>query len=104
MRPELALSGNRLKLAGEFVYYSERFADIANRQRLPAYGLVNASLAWQPSERLALALEASNLTNTLGLTEGNPRSGSFDNALDPAGYFFARPEFGRTLRLTVTLR
>jgi hypothetical protein len=32
-------------------------------------------------------------------TEGNPRNGSFDAGSSTGQYFFARPEFARTVRL-----
>ncbi|GAM07598.1 TonB-dependent receptor plug [Novosphingobium sp. MBES04] len=104
LRPELSLFNGAWQLGLEFVHYSQRFADIANMQRLPAYSLVNASIAWKPNASFSLTLDATNLTNSLGLTEGNPRAGSFDNSIGQGGYFFARPEFGRTLRVTLTIR
>jgi hypothetical protein len=48
-------------------------------------------------------LNGTNLTNSLGLTEGNPRMGSFDAGGMNARYFLARPEFGRTVRATYRL-
>lgn len=95
--PSLHLLRDRLRMDVEFVHYSDRFADVANSQRLPAYSLINANLTAQVTGHLAVALHATNLTDTLGLTEGNPRVGSFD-AGGSTGYFLARPEFGRTVR------
>lgn len=99
--PSLSLFGGRLRLGIEAVHYSGRFADIANNQRLPAYDLLNANMTAQLSPRLSLALHGANLTNSLGLTEGNPRVGSFDTGATTSGYFLARPEFGRSLRATL---
>ena len=100
--PSLHLLNDRLRVEMDLVHYSRRFADVANTQRLPAYSLVNAAITAQLMPHVALALHASNLTNALGLTEGNPRLGSFD-AGGSTGYFLARPEFGRTVRATATL-
>ena len=53
--------------------------------------------------RLTLALHATNLTNALGLSEGNPRAGSFDAGGSAPAYLMARPEFGRAVRATVSV-
>ncbi|SFJ01009.1 Outer membrane receptor proteins, mostly Fe transport [Sphingomonas sp. NFR04] len=102
--PSLVLFGGDLRLASEIVHYSERFADIANTQRLPPFSLLNLHVDAQLSERLKLVVRITNLTNTLGLTEGNPRGGSFNADGRGSGYFFARPEFGRALRATIIVR
>lgn len=99
--PSLNLFAGRLRIAPEFVHYSDRFADIANTQRLPSFSLVNIDMNARISDRLTLALHATNVTNTLGLTEGNPRAGSFDAGGMGTSYFLARPEFGRALRATL---
>ncbi len=75
-------------------YYGRRFTDDANTGVLPAYFLMNARVSL-PMGKIALALNATNLFNTIGLTEGNPR---VDNTLDPRNYFFmARPVLGRAV-------
>jgi outer membrane receptor protein involved in Fe transport len=102
--PGIALLAGRVRVATEFVHYAGRFADIANTQRLPPFSLVNLNLDAQLAARLRLTVRVTNLTNVLGLTEGNPRAGSFDAGLQGTRYFFARPEFGRTLRATLTIR
>lgn len=101
--PSLQLMGDRLRLGTELVYYSARYADIANSQRLPAYGLVNVTLNARIADHVTLALSGTNITNALGLTEGNPRAGSFD-AGGMASYFLARPEFGRSIRVTLSMK
>lgn len=100
--PSLNLLAGRLRIGVELVHHSDRFADIANTQRLPPFSLVNADVNARITDHLSLALHATNLTNTLGLTEGNPRAGSFD-AGGMGSYFLARPEFGRAFRLTLSL-
>jgi outer membrane receptor protein involved in Fe transport len=100
--PSLTLFDGRLRLDADFVHHSARFADIANSQRLPSFSLINLDANATLTPRLNVALHVTNLTNTLGLTEGNPRAGSFDvNGM--GSYFLARPEFGRTVRATLSL-
>lgn len=103
LAPSLNLIGGKLRIGAELMHYSSRFADIANSQRLPAFSLLNASVDAALNDRVSLALNATNLTNALGLTEGNPRVGSFDAGGMSNSYFLARPEFGRSIRATLSL-
>jgi len=101
--PSLHLFDDRLRVAVDLVHYSDRYADIANSQKLPAYSLINLNFAMQVDSRVGIALHGTNITDALGLTEGNPRLGSFD-AGGSFGYFLARPEFGRTVRAILNVR
>ncbi|MBY8828013.1 TonB-dependent receptor domain-containing protein [Hephaestia mangrovi] len=100
--PSLHLLNDRLRIGADFVHYSHRFADVANSQRLPAYSLINLDMEAQLDRHIKLSVHATNITNVLGLTEGNPRVGSFD-AGGSTGYFLARPEFGRTVRVILNV-
>ncbi|WP_343615321.1 TonB-dependent receptor [Novosphingobium sp.] len=101
--PSLVLLAERVRVGVDIIHYSARFADIANSQRLPPFSLVNIHASARVNDHLMVTLNGTNLTNALGLTEGNPRMGSFDAGGMSGGYFLARPEFGRTLRATVNL-
>jgi outer membrane receptor protein involved in Fe transport len=101
--PAVNLFEGRVRAELEVEHYTKRFPDIANSQKLPAYTLLNLNARAQVTEFLAFGLNVSNLTNELGLTEGNPRAGSFQTGDSNAEYFLARPVFGRTVRATVTL-
>ncbi len=62
---------------------------------LPAYNYMNVSLAYYiPSEAVTFTLGVTNLYQSLGLEEGNPRASSVGN------YFLARPILPRRLTLT----
>lgn len=83
-------------------YVGRRFVDSLNTTRLPAYATVDAGLGVEV-DRLNLQLTGSNLFNEVGLTEGNPRLDTITGqGTDVA--IFARPIFGRTLRLEATYR
>lgn len=101
--PGLELWSGRLRIGADFIHYSARYADVANSQRLPAFSMINAQLTARLTDQTTLTLSGTNLTNSLGLTEGNPRMGSFDAGGMSSRYFLARPEFGRTVRATVRL-
>lgn len=101
--PSLTLLDGGLRLSADFVHYSARYADIANTQRLPAFSMVNLAVEATPAAHVKVSIHVSNLTNALGLTEGNPRAGSFDTGDTANGYFLARPEFGRRFLMTFGL-
>jgi hypothetical protein len=46
----------------------------------------------------------ANLTNEIGLTEGNPRAGQFISGDAGARYYLARPVLGQSWRAAVTVR
>jgi hypothetical protein len=78
---------------------ASHYSDIANQQVLPAYYTLDAGLVAQIGRRFEVRLQGSNLTDQLGLTEGNARvvlgSGSgISNGLE-----MARPIFGREAQL-----
>lgn len=101
--PGVNLFDGRLRAEVEVEHYTKRYPDVANSQELPAFTLVNLNARAQVTDFLALGVNVTNLTNELGLTEGNPRAGSFNTGDPTAEYFLARPVFGRTVRASVTL-
>jgi len=65
---------------------------------LPAYQTWDFFSEFTMNEQLSLQLEIKNLTNTLGLTEGNPRDDL--NHQDPL--FYGRPIFGRNIKVALS--
>lgn len=102
--PGINLFDGRLRAELEVEHYTKRFPDVANSQELPAYTLLNINARAQATEWLELGVNVMNLTDELGLTEGNPRAGSFNTGDPTAQYFLARPVFGRTVRVTAGVR
>lgn len=77
-------------------YTGDRFSDPENRQLLPNYYQLDAGVALDVSERLRFQVTANNLTNEIGLTEGNVRAiGS-----QGGGVILARPILGRSFRFS----
>jgi len=81
----------------------KRFADLANSVALPAYTTWNAAFRYELTSKLSLNASIQNITNTIGLTEGNPRGGTtaFQEATG-SNYFFARPILGRNAVVSLT--
>jgi outer membrane receptor protein involved in Fe transport len=68
--------------------------------KLPAYDVLSANLRWSPLEQLTLYVRGENLLNEVGLTEGNPRAGSFVSGEVGSPFFVGRPIYGRNFRFS----
>lgn len=87
------------KVFATYAYTGERFGDVQNQQPLPAYATLDAGVVANIDD-LELRLTGTNLTNTIGVTEGNARVvGSGSNA---QGVFIGRPIFGRGIQVSIT--
>jgi len=80
-----------------FSYYGEKFQDNENEATLPAYSMINAGASFK-HKNIVFAVDASNLTNAIGLTEGDPRVSPDASAQ----YYMARPILGRTIKFSVS--
>ena len=98
--PGVNLLDGKARIELPIEYYSARFADIANTQSLPAYTVLNLNARWSLNDAVSVSIAGTNLTNEIGLTEGNPRAGQFISGDAGARYFTARPILGRTFRVT----
>ncbi|WP_417623228.1 TonB-dependent receptor domain-containing protein [Paremcibacter congregatus] len=83
-------------------YLGKRFSDLENALKLPAYTTIDAGIRLDVMDNMTLQVNATNLTNAIGLTEGNPRSGFNQSAND--GIYYARPILGRSFTGAVTYR
>lgn len=101
--PAVNLFDDRLRAELEVEHYTKRYPDVANSQELPSFTLLHFNARAFVTEQVTLGFNASNLTNEVGLTEGNPRAGSFNTGDPTAEYFLARPVFGRTFRASLSV-
>jgi iron complex outermembrane recepter protein len=85
-----------------YKYVGRIFADSGNGIALPAYGVTSVGVTINATENLTVALNADNIFNVVGLTEGNPRQGQTQNA--SSGFFYARGIVGPTYGGSVTLK
>jgi iron complex outermembrane receptor protein len=72
-----------------------RYSDIANQQILPAYYTLDAGLVAHLGEHFEIRLLGTNLTNQIGLTEGNARTALGAGSGITTDFEMARPIFGR---------
>lgn len=77
-----------------YKYIGKIYADNGNGLALPSYGVTSAGLTFNISDNVQANINADNIFNVLGLTEGNPRAGQTQAITD--GYFYARGIVGRT--------
>ena len=98
--PTAMLFADRVRVSLTWSKVGRRFADDANSIELPGFHKLDASLQIDLPRRWKLVLSGDNLTNSAGLTEGNPRT---DLSGDPPGTFYmARPLFGRSWHAAIS--
>lgn len=102
--PGVNLLDGRLRAQVEVQYYGKRFSDLANSLVIPDYTMLNAQVRFNLNDHLSFYAYGTNLTNEIGLTEGNPRAGQFISGETGARYYLARPELGRAFRAAVLYR
>ncbi len=97
IRPSVDL--NNLNLFVSLRYFGDRYADDANNNKLPAWSALYAGASYRMGQ-FTLSVNGSNLTNTIGLTEGNPRAGQVIGAVKDI--YMARPIMGRSFIASLT--
>jgi iron complex outermembrane recepter protein len=93
-------SEGELTLYATVAYVGDRFSDVQNQQSLPAYTEIDAGVTWDVNDRVQVQLVGDNLTDEIGLTEGNPRA----LGAQGSGVILARPILGRSVRFSVGYR
>jgi outer membrane cobalamin receptor len=84
-----------LKVFAAVSYVDMRYSDPENLQVLPAYTTLDAGVIAKIGPHLEVRVQGTNLTDELGLTEGNSRTLS---AGISTGFEMARPIFGREVQ------
>lgn len=80
-------------------WVGERAANPANTQIFPDYTSIDLGVAALLNDNLSLVVRGNNLTDELGLTEGNPRAGLGGPVSD---VFVGRPILGRSVVASIT--
>ena len=97
---EAKFGTNSATLYTTLAYIGDRFSDVQNQQVLPSFYKWDAGVIVDIDERVALQASVDNITDEIGLTEGNPRTiGS-----QGSGAILARPILGRSFRFSVGYR
>jgi len=89
-----------LEIGSEIRYIDSRFTDAANQAlKLPDYVEWNGSVTAREGN-VTVKFTGSNLTNSIGLTEGNPRTGILE-AGQADDFVQARPILGRRFNISL---
>ncbi len=82
-------------------HLGERYSDGENKFELPAYTTIDMGVNYRFTDAVALHVKATNISDELGLTEGNPRT--INDVQAGYDYYYARPILGRTISASLTL-
>ena len=93
---DFAVGRRKASLSTTISYMGDRWSDVQNAQLLPRFWKWDAGLTLDMTRRLRLQATADNITNAIGLTEGNPRM----LGAQGTGAIFARPILGRSVELS----
>jgi iron complex outermembrane receptor protein len=98
---EIPLTWGTLGLFVTYTHVGERFSDIQNQQRLPEYDTLDAGIRAEVGDHLTLQFTGTNVTDELGLTEGNAR---IIGAGNEGGVFLGRTIFGPSYSLSAAYK
>jgi iron complex outermembrane receptor protein len=97
---DFAVVKRKASLFTTLAYMGDRWSDVQNQQLLPGFLKWDAGATLDVTARWRVQASADNLTDAIGLTEGNPRTlGS-----QAPGAIFARPIPGRSVNLSASYR
>ena len=86
-----------------YEYTGKIYTDVGNGLALPGYGVLSVGTNVNFTDRMNLNLNVYNVTNALGLTEGNPNSG-ISETVGFTGYFYARGIAGTNATATLSYK
>jgi len=81
-----------------YEYVGQRYEDIAGLAPLGTYYMLGAGVIFDVGKNWQFRVQGTNLTNQIGLTEGNARI--FGSAVGLGGVLLARPIEGREINMT----
>jgi outer membrane receptor protein involved in Fe transport len=100
--PRYTIFNGLAEVYGRYKFVGDIFADAGNGLALPEYGVTSVGVIIDPTERLRITLNADNIFDEIGLTEGNPRQGQTQSA--SSGLFYGRGIVGTTYTASVTFK
>ena len=102
LTPTLRVLDERLRVYLTYQYVGKRFSNDENTIALPKYSKLDGGVIYDINDTFSVQLVADNLTNQVGLTEGNPRTDV--GATGIGALYMARPLFERSFSLLGTVR
>ena len=96
---ELPMDWGSLRFFTTYTHVGLRYDDIANQQVLPSYYTLDAGAVAEVGDHFEIRMQGTNLTNQIGLTEGNARIQIGTGTGIVNNFEMARPIFGREVNL-----
>ena len=96
---DIPMQFGSLRFFATYTHVGLRYEDIANQQVLPEYYTLDAGGVAEIGQNFEVRLQGTNLTNQLGLTEGNARIALGSGSGIVTNFEMARPIFGRWIIL-----
>ncbi|HEY0342474.1 MAG TPA: TonB-dependent receptor, partial [Steroidobacteraceae bacterium] len=97
----LPMNFGDLRFFATYTHIGLRYSDIANQEVLPAYYTLDAGAVAEIGHNFEVRLQGTNLTNQIGLTEGNARIAVGTGSGIANNFEMARPIFGREVNLNL---
>lgn len=98
---DVPMDWGKLRVFASYNYTGKRWADVENAQRLPSFNTIDAGISAEFGDDVTVMLSGTNLTDELGLTEGNAR---IIGGANTSGVFMGRPIFGRNVKMSVATK
>ncbi|MBP7334475.1 TonB-dependent receptor [Niveispirillum sp.] len=98
---DVPMDWGKLRFFASYNYTGKRWADVENAQRLPSFDTIDAGISADIGDDVTVMLSGTNLTDELGLTEGNAR---IIGGANTSGVFMGRPIFGRNVKMSVATK
>jgi outer membrane cobalamin receptor len=96
---EIPMDFGSVRFFATYTHVGLRYSDIANQQILPEYYTLDAGGIVELGKSFEVRLQGTNLTNQIGLTEGNARIAVGSGSGIANNFEMARPIFGREVNL-----
>lgn len=97
------IAGRPIELSAQVYHLGRRYVDYTNATALPAFTTLDLNLLARITERIEVQGHVTNLTNAVGLTEGNARVDQLSGQ-GTAEAIYARPIFGRIATVSLSYR
>lgn len=102
LTPTYAFLEDRGRVFATFTRAGKRYSNDNNSVVLPSYNKLDAGVLFDINDMWSVQLSGENLTDEVGLTEGNPRTDL--DATGTGALYMARPLFGRSFQASTTVR
>jgi len=100
--PTFYLPNDRGEVYLAVSHFDDRFSNDENTVVLPSYTKIDAGFIYDVNDSLSVQIVGDNLTDEVGLTEGNPRTDI--GATGIGAIYLARPLLGRSFRASAEYR